>query len=162
MVEEVAVAGGSFGRNHGDSLHHFGPLQLAVHLQHALFLQPVDNLHTAAHKVAEGVFRVDLQHHKRQAEHRVHRGRYFQHHFQTRGKLLAGGLIEAPRQRTVDIGPAATADAGNLAAGLILLEQLHIAMAAAGVDILQFGRYPDILCFGRLHEVGDAAGEFKK
>ena len=28
-------------------------MQLAVHLQHALFLQPVDNLHTAAHKVAD-------------------------------------------------------------------------------------------------------------
>ena len=60
------------------------------------------------------------------------------------------------------VGPYYATRLGHLHPALILLQQLHIAMAAAHRHIEQFRSDPYVLCFGTLHKRSHRAGKLKQ
>ncbi len=130
LLAEVAVSGGLGARYHGHALHHGRHEGLAVHVPHAVRLQPADRLLPLALHVAQGVGGVDVVDAEREAvEFVVGDGRPHED-ADAGGQALPGLRLEAGREgrkgRTPHHGPRL---GGRHAVRAALLDQLHVTVA---------------------------------
>ena len=130
LTTEVAIASCPIARHYGYVLGKCRYKELALQVEHAFGLKLLDYLLATSHKIAHGIFRINVGHYPRESICRMKLCLYTQHYLHACMQTLPSYAFKHRPQHCPSRRPALGRGLGyGRIRSFVFLHKLHIAMA---------------------------------